>query len=358
MLHSYDHGGNIFTVARQLGLQPEQIFDFSASINPLGMSSDVRRSLICSIDSLMHYPDTSHADLKQSLATFHNLTGDHFAVANGSTELIYNLPALIKGKRALIVSPSFSEYERALNQHQWDVKHFILTHENDFYINIDDLSSSLATGVDALFLCNPGNPNGTLYPQHVVQEIYSLCESAGTFLVLDEAFMDFCEESSSKYLIARSKHSVLLRSMTKFFGIPGLRLGYAICNADFAQQLDVLGGPWKVNTLALSAGVAALRDTHHNQLSLEYISRERQQLFTGLTAFRAFKVHPSSANYLLVEIINGMTSGELKARLLPNRILIRDCGSFTGLTNFFFRVAVRTSEENNQLLKCLCRILK
>lgn len=358
MSHSYDHGGNIFTVARTLGVAPDQVLDFSASINPLGMSSMVRKSLICSLDSLIHYPDTSHEELKQALARFHTLSPAHFTIANGSTGLIYNLPAMLPGKKALIISPSFSEYVRALNQHHWDAQHFILTPESNFSIDTDKLERALAGGVDVLFICNPGNPSGVLYPQRVIEKIYSLCLSAGTFLVLDEAFMDFCEEASAKRMIVHSDNAIILRSMTKFFGIPGLRLGYAISNATLAGRLGSMGGPWSVNSLALAAGAAALQDVQHNQESLDFIRRERRRLFESLSRFPSFKVYPSSANYLLVEIKEGMTSCELRDRLLPHRIMIRDCASFMGLTGQFFRIAVRSSTDNNQLLECLGRILK
>ncbi|MFA7403329.1 MAG: threonine-phosphate decarboxylase CobD [Pelobacteraceae bacterium] len=358
MSRSYDHGGNVFTVARTLGVAPDQLLDYSASINPLGMSSMVREALICSLDSLIHYPDTSHVDLKQALAQQHALSPAHFTVANGSTELIYNLPAMLPGNKALIISPSFSEYVRALNQHHWEVQHFILTPESNFAIDMEKLEQALASGVDLLFICNPGNPSGTLYPQSVIEQIHTLCLSAGTFMVLDEAFMDFCEEASSKRMIVHSDNAIVLRSMTKFFGIPGLRLGYAISNATLAERLDSMGGPWSVNSLALAAGTAALQDVTHNQESLEFIRQERCSLFERLGQFSQLKLYPSSANYLLVEIREGMTSRELKERLLPCRILIRDCASFTGLDGRFFRIAVRSSEDNKHLLECVGRILK
>ncbi len=358
MSHSYDHGGNIFTVARTLGVTPDQILDFSASINPLGMSPMARKALICSLDTLVHYPDTSHTELKQALATFHALAPAHFALANGSTELIYNLPAMLPGNKALIVSPSFSEYVRALGQHRWETRHFILSPESNFSIDTDKLERALGGGVDALFICNPGNPNGTLYPERVIEKIYSLCLAAGTFMILDEAFMDFCEEASAKRMIVHSDNAIVLRSMTKFFGIPGLRLGYAICNATLAERLDSMGGPWSVNSLALASGTAALQDIEHNQESLEFVRQERRTLFERLSQFSQLTLYPSSTNYLLVEIKGGMTSRELKERLLPYRILIRDCASFMGLSDRFFRIAVRTGDENNRLLECLGRILK
>lgn len=358
MSTSYDHGGNIFTVARTLRVAPDQILDFSASINPLGMSPKVHKALISSLDSLGHYPDTSHRELRQALAKFHLLSPASFTIANGSTELIYNLPALLPGKKALVISPSFSEYVRALNQHHWDIQHFILTPESDFSIDTDELERALAGGFDLLFLCNPGNPNGTLYPRQTIEKVHSLCQSAGTFLILDEAFMDFCEEASAKRMIVQSDNAVILRSMTKFFGIPGLRLGYAISNDTLAARLDSMGGPWNVNTLALAAGTAALRDVQHSRETLAFVRQERRRFLERLARFSRLRVYPSSVNYLLVEIREGMTSRELKERLLLHRIIIRDCATFTGLSERFFRIAVRSGDENDRLLEILGMILE
>ena len=322
------------------------------------MSPMVRDALARSIDSLVHYPDTSHNELKHALATFHDIPPAHLTIANGSTELIYNIPALLPGKKALIISPSFSEYARALHQHHWDVQHFILTPENNFAIDTDKLELALAGGVDLLFICNPGNPSGTLYSERIIEKIYNLCLSAKTFMVLDEAFMDFCEEASAKRMIVQGDNAVVLRSMTKFFGIPGLRLGYSISNATLAERLNAMGGPWSVNTLALAAGVAALQDARHNTETQEFIQRGRRSILEGLEQFPQLKVYPAGANYLLVEIKEGLTSGELKERLLRHGIMIRDCASFMGLSERFFRIAVRTGVENKRLLECLGAMLK
>jgi len=358
MSHTYDHGGNVFDVARQLGVDPTEIADFSASINPLGLSAMVRKAIICAMDSLVHYPDSSHREFKQALADHHGLSAINIVAANGSTELIYHLPAMLHGKRALIVSPSFSEYVRALGQQHWEAQHFILDHENNFSLDLEALRLKLAEGYEALYLCNPANPGGTLYPLRVIEQVYSLCIASGTFLVLDEAFMDFCEESSAKRFMVKGDNGIVLRSMTKFFGIPGLRLGYAIASSTLAERLDAMGGPWSVNTLALAAGVAALHDTEHNHQTIEFIRRERRSLFEKLSDIKQLRVFPSSTNYLLLQITNGTSSFELRDRLMHQRILIRDCASFRGLSSQFFRVAVRTVEENEKLLRSLKGTLK
>ena len=358
MSHTYDHGGNIFDIARQLDTDPSTIIDFSASINPLGISSRVKKAVIGALDSLVHYPDNSQRELKQALASYHGLSTANICVANGSTEIIYHLPAMLTGSRALVISPSFNEYVRALAQQQWQVRHFILKPGNNFSMDLAALEQTLSEGYDALYLCNPGNPNGTCYTERTIEQVYSLCIASGTFLVLDEAFMDFCEDSSAKHLVVKGDNGIILRSMTKFFGIPGLRLGYALSSSTLAERLADRGGPWSVNTMAQAAGVAALQDTEHNQRTVEYIRRERRIFHDRLAEFRQLKVYPSSANFLLVEITEGMSALELRERLMHQRLLIRDCSNFMGLSPRFFRVAVRTTEENQQMVEALKRILK
>jgi threonine-phosphate decarboxylase len=356
MSHSYEHGGNVFSVARQMGVSPADTADFSASINPLGISPLVRQSIIDALDSLVHYPDNNQTELKQLLAEINGLTPEHFAIANGSTEIIYNLPALMTGRRAMIVSPAFSEYAYALEQHGWEVSRFLVSPADNFSIDLEALRRALLEGCDALYLCNPGNPSGILYPRRTVEQVYDLCREAGTFLVLDEAFMDFCEEASAKDAIVSSSDGIVLRSMTKFYGIPGLRLGYAMAAPSIIERLSAMGGPWSVNTLAQVAGVAALRDTEYSRRTISYVEQERAFLKEQLAGFPGLKVYPSSANFLLIEIDGAMTSTELKQRLIQKWILIRDCANFKGLSDRFFRIAVRTRAENARLVEQLREI--
>jgi threonine-phosphate decarboxylase len=357
MSRNHDHGGAIFATARQLGVPLSALTDFSASINPLGSPALVRNAIDRALDSLVHYPDAGHHELKEALAQYHGLPATHFVVANGSTELIYQLPAVLSGKRALIAVPSFSEYERALKRQQWEVHYFPLSPGDGFSLNLASLEAVLAKGYDAFYLCNPGNPSGTLYPPHLLEQVCKLCRAAKTFLVLDEAFMDFCEGASAKHSIIEGGDAIILRSMTKFFGIPGLRLGYAMANEPLCGRLDAFSVPWNVNTLALVAGAASLQDQEYNQRTILFIDRERRFLSEQLAAYPQLRVYPSRANFLLVEIMGGMTARELAERLLPELVIIRDCATFYGLTPNFFRIAVRTRAENEHLVACLGKIL-
>jgi threonine-phosphate decarboxylase len=357
MSHSYEHGGNLISMARQRGFSPADSIDFSASINPLGISPRVREAITDALETLVHYPDNDCGELKQTLSRVHGIPAEYFAIANGSTEIIYNLPALLPGRSALIVSPSFSEYAYALLQHHCEVRHLILSPSDNFSLDLDTLADALEEDYDALYLCNPGNPSATLYPRELVEQVYGLCRDTGTFLVLDEAFMDFCEEASAKEVVIASDHGIVLRSMTKFYGFPGLRLGYAIAAPSLIERLTSMGGPWSVNTLAQVAGIAALEDEEYARRSIEYVTGLREDFSRALSAFPQLTVYPSSANFLLVQLDSSMTSTELRERLVERQILIRDCSSFTGLSNRFFRVAVRTEEENTRLLECLGEIL-
>jgi len=353
---AHEHGGNIFAVARSLGIPPERIVDFSASINPLGMAPGVRDALGNCIDRLLHYPDKGAAELKASLASYHGVDAAQLTVANGSTELIHLIPRVFGGSRALIVAPAFAEYACALERSGWQIDYFTLDSGNGFALSLPALQEKLAEGFDMLFICNPGNPTGALIPKDEIAEVLELCRGNGVFLVLDEAFIDFCEEESTKDLIGKFERAVLLRSMTKFFAIPGLRLGYAIGAPGTIDAIASLQDPWSVNTAAQVAGIVSLGDAEYCERTRSYVAMERDFLCGGLGRLPSLSVFPSRANYLLAEIRSGSSAGKLRTRLMESGILIRDCGNFQGLDGRFFRVAVRLREENSRLLDLLGEI--
>ncbi len=356
MSTDFAHGGNVFSVARSLGVPPEEIFDFSASINPLGPAPGVREAVGAAFDRLVHYPDTACAELRETLAACHGLSPGQLCMANGSTELIYLLPRLVEGKRALIVAPAFSEYERALALAGWEVDFLCLRPREGFRLSLPLLGEKLKEGFDLLFLCNPGNPAGNLVAPEETERIMDLAKAAGTFLVLDEAFIDFCEDNSAKAIAVRAGNCIVLRSMTKFYALPGLRLGYAIASERVIGRLERLRAPWSVNTLAQAAGLASLADHDYRERTVRLVAAERDFLASALTRLSGLVAHPSAANYLLVEIAEGPPAEELRQRLLTERLLIRECGNFTGLDDRFFRVAVRSRDENMRLARALAGI--
>ena len=358
MATNFTHGGNVFAVARLLGVPPEEVLDFSASINPLGPPPGVRAAVVEAFERLGHYPDSTCTELVDALARHHGCEPANVCIGNGSTELIHLLPRLVAGRRALIVAPTFSEYAEALRRAGWEFDYLVLPGDDGFPLSIGAVRDELAKGYGLLFLCNPGNPTGRLYGKEEVAELLDACMDAGTLLVVDEAFMDFCEEESVKRPVIASGAGVVIRSMTKFYGFPGLRLGYALASNALTERLASLRLPWGVNTLAQAAGLAALADEGHALRSRAYVAEERAFLEAGFSSLRGVRVWPGAANYLLARLDGGMTAAELQELLLPECILIRDCANFHGLAGRFFRVAVRRREENERLLAALGEILQ
>jgi threonine-phosphate decarboxylase len=355
---NYTHGGNVFAIARSLGLAPEEMLDFSASINPLGPPPGVREAVFAAFDRIGHYPESGCSELAGALARRHGCAPDNVCVGNGSTELIYLLPRVVPGKRALLVAPTFAEYARALHQAGWECDRFILSGDNGFSLDLALIEETLTGGYGLLFLCNPGNPTGRIYGKGEVAVLLEICRQAGTLLVVDEAFMDFCADESVIRLLVDSGNGVVLRSMTKFYAFPGLRLGYALSAASLTERLAELRMPWSVNTLAQAAGLAALADEEFAARSLALVTEERTFLQEGLAELPGVRVWPGAANFLLARLEGGMTATALQERLIPERILIRDCANFEGLDGHYFRAAARTRRENGRLLASLGAILE
>jgi len=354
---NYTHGGNVFAIARSLRLAPEEMLDFSASINPLGPPRGVREAVHAAFDRLGHYPDSACTELAGALASRHGCAPDNICVGNGSTELIYLLPRVVPGKRALLIAATFAEHARALHQAGWECDSFILSSDSGFSQDLALIEETLKGEYGLLFLCNPGNPTGRLYNRGEVMVLLEICRQSGTLLVVDEAFMDFCADESAIRPLIDSGAGVVLRSMTKFYASPGLRLGYALAALPLAERLAELRMPWSVNTLAQAAGLAALADEGFAARSRAIVAEERTFLQEGLAVLPGVQVWPGAANYLLARLEGGLTAAALQERLLPGRILIRDCANFEGLDGHYFRVAVRTRRENGRLLAALGTIL-
>ena len=360
MNRSFSHGGTVFSVARQLGVPPESILDFSASINPLGPPPGVRRAVTEAFSLAGHYPEDGSPATCKALADYHSLPADNIAVANGSTELIHLIPRLFRSAagRALLIAPTFSEYANALELAGWKFDYLSLSYETGFALDCDKVAAVLANGYDLLFFCNPGNPSGKLYSLEEVETLAGLCRSSGCFFVLDEAFIDFAESCSAKHLLPVADSGLILRSMTKFFGFPGMRLGYSIASPAVTSRLKRFLPPWSVGVIPQAAAIAAVADSEHCLRTVEIIARERLGLAAAFSAISGLEVFDSAANYLLIRLKTGLTAAELQDRLLKELILIRDCGNFEGLDNRFFRVAVKGEADNKKLLQAIAEVLK
>jgi threonine-phosphate decarboxylase len=354
------HGGNVYEVARRLGCAPEDILDFSASINPLGPPPGLLNALVAAYGRLQHYPDIHNRTLVDALARRHHVRPEQVVVGNGSTELIYALPRILGVSRVLTALPTFTEYVRAFSVAGAAVDRCRGTWENGLQPNARQIQEHLDRNrPDAVLVTHPGSPSGTLLPESLRAWLVEETRRRGIALVVDEVFVDFCEEASFAPYLAEHPRLVLIRSMTKFYGIPGLRLGYLLASRQIAAAASRHLPPWSVNTLAQEAGVYCLDQEEYRLATLRLVNEERSRLKRALEEMGGFSVLPGRANYLLVRMAEDLPDALAlrDALLLRDRLFIRECASFDGLTPRDFRIAVRLPAQNDRLLAALRRRL-
>lgn len=344
-----DHGGNIEEAAAVFKADQSKIADFSASINPLPFPGCFKPSLDAVLSRIRNYPPPYPDKLIASIADYLKIPSSCLLAGNGSIELIYFICSAFQPRRALIFIPTFSEYERALN----GVKAAI-----DFR-NLADFSR-MKRRYDMVFLCNPNNPTADLFTRKTLEPFIK--SSPGTLFLIDEVFMDFVQEKQRYSMISclgRYKNIMLLGSLTKFFALAGLRLGYLAADRKITATLRKMRYPWAVNYPAMFAAQLLLKNKTFIRESREFISAERAFLFRGLSSIRGISPSIPAANFIFCTI-NGTTanSTELYRRLAKKGLLIRDCSNFRGLNKKHFRVAVKRRDENSRLIKELKSIFK
>lgn len=346
------HGGNI-TQSGNNG-----ILDFSASINPLGYPAGVRQVIYENLDSILHYPDIDCTGLRRYISRHIGHSEDEIIAGNGSTELFYLIPRTVRPVKGVVFQPTFSEFAEALRCSHAEVAHMILKEEDYFSFKYDkDYFHDKA--IEMVFLCNPNNPTGRLVDGSLLLNMAR--QYPHITFVIDEAFVDFIEEPERYSVIHEAgilPNLVVVRSLTKFYGFPGIRIGYLVAHRDFVKRMMEYKEPWSVNTLAQCAAMAALEDKEFVSKSKEFMIQERLFLWNELSGIQGILPYKPTANYILVKIgIHGMTSATLRQKLLECGIAIRDCSNFIGLHDKYFRVAVRTREENIRLITMLKNVV-
>jgi len=355
-----NHGGNIWQAKQEYGLEIDQILDFSANINPLGSPKSLRRIISQNIERVNIYPDPECSTLKIKLAKSIGLLPENLLIGNGSVELIYLIVKALSPKSVLIPTPTFSEYEKAAKLNKAKFIFLPSDEKENFKINLKKLLTS-ASGVDLVFLCNPNNSTGFLFLKDKLITVLSACKKKDWILVCDEAFIDFVKDGQNITLlreVTRVKKLLVLRSFTKFFALPGLRIGYLVADKKLVDKISPYQPPWSVNILAQQVASEVIKDKDYIRKSKEFIFKEREFLFKELEKIKNLQVFPPSANFILCRLKKAsFNSTALSKKLGKLGILIRDCSNFQGLDSHYFRVAVRKREENLKLLASLEKVL-
>ncbi|MFZ0224072.1 MAG: histidinol-phosphate transaminase [Candidatus Nitrosopolaris sp.] len=328
--------------------------DFSSNVNPLGVSKNVLRSIKKDLGSLSSsYPDPECKDLKKSLSDYLNIHRECINVGNGATEIIHNFARMFARKKVIIPSPSFCEYELASKRMGASI--FLVPLQN---LNLDaDQIIEKAKGSDAIFLCNPNNPTGLLY-RKLLKKIIERIDNS-TKILVDECFIELVNESDRHTMIRNIDefdNLIILRSLTKSFGLAGLRLGYSVSNSKLAKQLAAGQISWNVNGIAQRAGSVALMDLEHLTKARAVVKEERDFMYNNVRKkTRCFVPSKSDANYFLIRLTdNKYSSTEMRDSLLTQSgVLVRDCSTFSRMGSNYIRVAIKNHGENLMLLNAL-----
>ena len=350
------HGGEVFRLAAEFGIEPDTIIDFSANINPLGLPEGVDSALQRALQNLANYPEIEAESLRLCLTERHQLEPENLIVGNGSSALIYLLSRVLKPKKSLILSPTFTEYERALRQVQSEVVNLnCLIPDKNIAIN-EIIQSIIKIQPDLVFLCNPNNPTGDLWSITELEEMIAALSRVGIICILDEAFIDFVGiESSFAKRVVDFDNLIILRSLTKIYALAGIRCGYLLSGRSLNRLFSRFLEPWSVNSLALKAAVAALEnDKEFIQDTIAFITKERKYLTEKLGQLSFLKPYPGTANYVLTKVDKTVDCGQLSDFLFAHyKILIRRCGDYAGLDNNYVRFAVKKECENRKLIEGL-----
>ncbi len=349
------HGGNIREAARQYDLEEKKIIDFSSNVNPLGPSSAAIGAAKKAISFLDRYPDPEMRELRRAIARYFGIKAEHVMCGNGANSLIHLIPRVFRPKRVLVPFPAFTEYAAAVEDAGGEVVPFPLQERQGFHVDPLEMSFALK-GADMAFLCNPNNPTGQLIPKAEMLEIARYALQHNVRLVVDETFIDFTNSDSIVKEAVESPHLICLRSFTKFFGMPGLRIGYAVSGEANSAALRNGQEPWTVSIPAEQAAIAALGDWPYINKTRRLIEKEREHLLSALRILPGVETFPCSANFLFLKITS-MDVPTLIKRLGERGMLVRDCSSFPGLDGRYIRIAVRTRRENKRLIKACRKLL-
>ena len=382
------HGGNIYKIFREKNIT--EILDYSSNINPYGIPESLKKRITENLEILERYPDPDYIELRQKLAHLNKVDISNIILGNGATEIIFLFMKVINPKKILIAAPTFGEYERAVKatervenssilgnsdkkkddekscgKQKIKIEYFELKENDDFKLNIHNLKNELAKKYDLLIICNPNNPTGKFLKLAETEQILKECSKYNTKLFIDEAFIDFLKDGMKESIIntKEDKQNLFVtRAFTKFFAIPGLRLGYGIYfDKNLEKGISEKKEPWSVNNIAEIAGLTVLDDTKYIEETLKWIEEEKTYVYEKLNEISGIKPYKTEVNFITVKIednfiLKGLNVKILREKMLEQGILIRDASNFNFLDERFFRLAIKNRKNNDRVIETLKKI--
>lgn len=355
------HGSDLEKIEAVYGIKKEDIISFSANVNPLGVSFRLRETLTNHIDAITSYPDREYTSLRKCIAEYTGADFENIVVGNGSTELISLFIQIAHPSKALIVGPTYSEYEREVTMDGGRCHYFSLTEDSSFRLDVPALTEELSHNVDLLILCNPNNPTSSVIPRNQMRDILDYCKKKSITVLVDETYVEFAPDVQAVAAIPLTEYYnniIILRGISKFFAAPGLRLGYAICgNKDLLKEINQKKNPWTINSLAAIAGEIMFSDEEYIRKTRQLIASERERICQAIRSMGAYQVYESNCNFVLVKIQKeGLTADQIFDTAIRQGLMIRDCSTFPFLNDKYFRLCFMMPEDNDRLLAVLKKL--
>lgn len=356
------HGSDLEKIEKVFGIKKEEIVSYSANVNPLGISHKLREVLSQHLDAITRYPDREYTKLRQCIADYTGAQMENIIMGNGSTELISLFIQTNHPKKAMILGPTYSEYERDINLGGGTCIYFPLKEENHFRLNVNDLCHQLDDNLDLLVLCNPNNPTSSSITRKEMRRILDACMEHGIFVMVDETYVEFAPDERNVTSVSLTNYYsnlIILRGTSKFFASPGLRLGYAITgNRDVAKEINTRKDPWTINSLAEIAGQIMFRDEDYIRETKELITSERARLYQELSSWDTVRVYEPQTNFILMKILKeGVDAEILFEHCIRKGMMIRNCSTFPFLDSQFIRFCIMSPEDNDRLLEAFRELL-
>ncbi len=356
------HGGSLDDIVRLYGIERDKIRDFSGNINPLGAPESAKQAIIKGINSISTLPDIKYLELRKKISCYTGVDHEKILVGNGSTELISLCIKTFLGGKALVVSPAYSEYEREIKNAGGKAVLFPLTEELGFKLDTEKLFKTLDETFSLVVICNPNNPTGQALKRDEIESVLKHCKKHGIFVMVDETYAEFALDSdnvSSASLVGLYDNLFVIRGTSKFFAVPGLRLGYAMCGSnEVLEKIYAKKEHWTVNSLSNLAGIALFSDKEFIKKTKQYIFAEREKMLSELSKISSIKCFNSSSNFILFKLVDtSVTSSQIFAELVQHGMVVRDASSFPFLNDRFVRVCILGEEDNAELVVRLKGIL-
>lgn len=355
------HGSDIEVIAERYHIGKDTIIPYASNVNPLGFSPKARQALLDNIDAINSYPDRDYASLRSSISKYCGCLPEQLVLGNGTSDLIRLTIETLKPAKTLIVGPTYSEYARTATMFGSEVDTYMLKNLDDFEMDVDMFLKALNESIELLIICNPNNPTGKTLTKEQMDTILARCLELEIFVMVDETYVEFVKDVelvSSVALTRKYDNLIVLRSVSKFFAAPGIRLGYAITNNDdFLDSTSNSKIPWNINSYASVAGVM-FEDEKYINLTKSLIHTERNLIYSALSSRKTIKVFKPEANFVLIKLLKeDQTAGEVFDYCLKKGLMIRDCTDYEGLGDKYVRFCFMKPEQNDNMVNTILEIV-